>query len=427
MEANILSYGAIGDGKTINTKAIQSAIDAVSQAGGGRVTIPAGCFVSGTIWLKDYVELHLESGAVLKASADFADYNAEDAYPQNFGSINEGWCGCHLLIAHRKKNVSITGFGKINGSGNAFTEEPHPMEEFAYIWAYGFAREKDKEKRRPGQMLCFVECEHVRVLDVTMENAPAWTCFFHGCSCVTIRGIHIFNERYAANTDGLDIDTCRYVTISDCLIDTGDDAIAIRCDAARLQNGMTTCEHVTIANCVLASSSSVVRLGVGIGEIRHVVISNITIPRGGIAFNLITSYSARGRALLSDILVENVIAENVGYPIRLQERNQAFIRHVVFRGLRFKTFSCLSMIAESTGAVSDITVKDVEMEIVPPPFLPCKIAAEQHGDVPVYLYRAARVRFENVRVNIPQALAHEWKDMTYIAECADIQRIDCNF
>ena len=427
MEANILSYGAIGDGKTINTKAIQSAIDAVSQAGGGRVTIPAGCFVSGTIWLKDYVELHLESGAVLKASADFADYNAEDAYPQNFGSINEGWCGCHLLIAHRKKNVSITGFGKINGSGNAFTEEPHPMEEFAYIWAYGFAREKDKEKRRPGQMLCFVECEHVRVLDVTMENAPAWTCFFHGCSCVTIRGIHIFNERYAANSDGLDIDTCRFVTVSDCLIDTGDDAIAIRCDAARLHNGMTACEHVVIANCVLASSSSVVRMGVGVGEIRHVIISNITIPRGGIAFNLITSYSAHGRALLSDIRIENAIAENVGYPIRLMEHNQAFIRHVVFRGLRFKTFSCLSIIAESTGAISDITVKDVDMEITPPPFAPCKIVAEQHGDVPVYLYRAERVAFENMHVNIPPILEHEWKGMQYIGECTDIQIKNCNF
>ena len=87
---NILIFGAVTDGKTVCTAAIQHAIDECHKNGGGRVIIPTGEFVSGTLWLRDKVELHLEMGAVLRASGDLADYNAEDAYPQNFASANEG-------------------------------------------------------------------------------------------------------------------------------------------------------------------------------------------------------------------------------------------------------------------------------------------------------------------------------------------------
>ena len=99
MEVSILSYGAVSDGVTLNTKAIQRAITEVAAAGGGRVIVPTGTFYTGTIYMESHVELHLEQGARLLASADFADYNPDDAFPDNRGSAVEQWQAKHLIIA----------------------------------------------------------------------------------------------------------------------------------------------------------------------------------------------------------------------------------------------------------------------------------------------------------------------------------------
>ena len=106
---NVLDFGAKEN--VLATKSIQAAIDACSAEGGGRVIIPSGTYVCGTIWLKSNVELHLEMGAVLKASSDMDDYNDEDAYPQNYGVPVENWRGTHLIIALEAHNVAITGNG----------------------------------------------------------------------------------------------------------------------------------------------------------------------------------------------------------------------------------------------------------------------------------------------------------------------------
>ena len=150
MNTSILDFGAVSDGKTLNTAAIQSAIDSVSEAGGGRVIIPTGTFLTGTVYLKDHVEIHLEMGAVLKASCDLNDYNPLDAYPENSSSQKEEWTGRHLIICYHKKDVAITGCGTIDGSGDFFYEEPKRSKSFNYIWGYGIAKAKDKEKMRPG-------------------------------------------------------------------------------------------------------------------------------------------------------------------------------------------------------------------------------------------------------------------------------------
>lgn len=114
---NIRSYGAVPDGKTVCTAAIQSAIDACAANGGGRVTVPAGIYKTGTIWLRSGVELHLEFGSELLASENFDDYNEIEAYPQNLNSpINEQWVGKHLIIALEVENVAITGLGTVNAT-----------------------------------------------------------------------------------------------------------------------------------------------------------------------------------------------------------------------------------------------------------------------------------------------------------------------
>ena len=246
MRYDILSYGAVADGATLCTVAIQAAIDACHQNGGGTVEVPAGTFKTGTLWLKSHVELHLCHGATLLASEDLDDYNAEDAYVQNYRSNEEEWCGKHLIIAHEQTDVSITGHGKIDGNGHLFYGEPE--KRWNFLWKDGLALSRDKERLRPGQVIVFVQCSHVRVQDIRMENTTCWNILFHGCEFVQVRGVVIQNPTTYANTDGIDIDTSRFVTVSDCIIDTADDAFAIRGAGHRLIDPPEACEHVTITN-----------------------------------------------------------------------------------------------------------------------------------------------------------------------------------
>ena len=105
MNTNILDFGAISDGIALNTKAIQNAINKCAESGGGRVTVPAGVYKTGTIWLKSHVELHLEAGAEFLASDNLDDYNSTDAYEQNYDCLQEGGVGKHLIIAHEIEDI----------------------------------------------------------------------------------------------------------------------------------------------------------------------------------------------------------------------------------------------------------------------------------------------------------------------------------
>ena len=212
---DVRDFGAKGDGAAKDTVAIQRALDACAKAG-GRVVVPPGTYLIGTVFLGDGTELHLQEGATLLGSPDLADYNAPDAYPQNFCSPREGWSAKHLILAVERRNVSITGRGVIDGNGRAFFD-PKPRFRSKIGWRHGGcnAYGKPAEQRRPGQEIVFVECSNVAVCDVMFKDMSCWSCLFHGCDGVVVGGVKVRNGLLNLNTDGFDIDSCSNVSVGD--------------------------------------------------------------------------------------------------------------------------------------------------------------------------------------------------------------------
>ena len=421
---NILNFGAVTDGKTVCTAAIQHAIDECHNNGGGRVIIPTGEFVSGTLWLRDKVELHLEMGAVLRASGDLADYNAEDAYPQNFASANEGWWGKHLIVALECQNVAITGLGTLDGNSEAFVESPpRPPKHNTYGWRRGYVRERDPEMRRPGPMVCFVESRYITVKDVTMRNGTCWSCLFHGCEYVDARGIKVFNSPCALNTDGIDIDCCRFVTVSDCIIHTGDDALTVRCTAQFLKNKDMPSEYIAITNCTCSVSACGVRIGVGTGVIRHVRISNLTIEGAGTGIKYMTSYGGRGRAEIEDVNFSNVSIENVGFPIELLG-DVGSIRHVTLDNIRARGMAGIRILGEGDCAMEDIALRNVDITVTPDVEM-TESRRRLRGKYPICVHNVRGALLDGVRV-FHEDDETDWEDV-FDGSGSDLAVRNCNF
>ena len=419
MEYSILFYHADPTGQTLSTSAIQAAIDACAANGGGRVVVPAGAYTIGTLWLRSNVELHLCHGALLQASTNLDDYNEEDAYPQNYGCKDEEWNGKHLIIAHECENVAITGTGIIDGSGPAFYAPPIPWTP--YCWCEGLALAKDKVALRPGQMLVFFECRHVTIHDITLRNSTCWNCYLHGCSHVQIRGLKVFNPRSAANTDGIDIDTCQFVTVSDCIIDTGDDAIAIRCCGDRVLHSPRICEHITITNCVLSSASSVFRIGVGKGTIQHVRVSNITVGCGSVGMMFMGYWTPDKCMNIYDVHFSNISATNVAHPLQIHGGGDADFDGISIENYSAQAFGMTSICANRPGRMKNIRLKDIRIALTDNPAAATKRDFEDRGDLLFYCTCADKVQLDNISIDRSKLDMSLWRDTMLIENCGQIE------
>jgi parallel beta-helix repeat protein len=262
-EYNITNYGAIGDGTTLNTKAIQNTVDSCAINGGGKIIIPPGKFVTGSVRLRSNINLYLEAGAVLIGSPDNKDY----LHQKDFGISGPG-AGSRtgILFAHDADHITIGGQGVIDGQGDlsmymdslqsGIDFDPKLTRQGADYRNQKFGREdgpvmwKGTYEERPGVVLIFSHCKNIRVEDVRIRQAPNWTMAFMNCEEVQVRGLTIDNDMAIPNSDGIDMYDSKNVVISDCIINSGDDAIAV-----------ISSNNITVDNCVLHSRSSGIRIG----------------------------------------------------------------------------------------------------------------------------------------------------------------------
>lgn len=368
---DVRTFGAVGDGVAKDTAALQGALDACGALGGGTVVVPPGTYLTGTLWLRSHVNLRLEHGAVLKGSPDLADYNAPDAYPQNWNSKREGWSAKHLLIAHEVEDVAITGTGVVDGNATAFFDTK-PAFFGKVSWRDGGIHAKDHAAcGRPGQELVFIESKDIAIRDVTLRNMCCWTCFFHGCERVKVQGVTVANDLRHLNTDGFDIDSCRDVVVSDCLITTGDDAFAVRGDPTSLKDKSRTCENILIANCVCRNSASTVRIGVGSGAIRHVRVRGLSISRAGRALHVQCAYGTKSKGVsIEDVAFSDITIREAGEAIRVtggQPQSTATLEGISFSNIRAESYGPLVIEGKGETRAKDIRLTNVDVTFVKGP------------------------------------------------------------
>ncbi len=299
---DILSRGGIPDGKTLNTKIIQQAIDSCSAQGGGRVYFPAGKYLTGALMLKSGVELYLSKGARILGSTSENDYFLEE-----MSTGTDAKRRFSLINAIDQKDISLTGEGSIDGQGGAF---PH--------------RSNDNQPKFRPNLIHLRKCENVKVQGIFLTDSGAWMQHYYACKNLQISGIRVYNHcNY--NNDGIDINGCRDVTISDCIIDSDDDAICLK------STGYEICENVVISNCVARSFCNAIKLGTeSIGGFRNVVISNCTVtpcdhPKKYYGYELgesAISVEMVDGGVLEQVTISHITVKDTGCPIFIRLGNR---------------------------------------------------------------------------------------------------------
>lgn len=294
-ECDVMRHGALGDGVTLETHAFEAAVAACRTQGGGTVRVPAGRYRIGAIELSSHITLELDAGATLLGSRDPADYPLVETRFE--GKRVQGHAA--LVSARNAVNVAIVGRGTIDGNGA-------PWWERADSGALTHPRPR---------LIELYEVKGARVEGVTLQNSASWTLHPVFSEDIVITGITITAPADAPNTDGIDVDSSRNVRISDCLIDVGDDCIAIK--SGRDEEGRQVgrpAENVTVTNCVLRRGHGAVVVGSEMsGDVRRVTISNSVFEGTDRGLRIKTR---RGRGgVVEDVSMSDVLMNGVAEPL----------------------------------------------------------------------------------------------------------------
>lgn len=261
----IRDFGAVADGKTDNTAAIQKAIDACAGKGGGTVLVEGGAFMTYTLYLKSHVRLEVAGGASLEGGPDPALYPEFDE--NTYWKVPVvGRSRRAMFYAVKQTNIAVTGQGVINGRAEHF----HHRDEKGHMV-------RNDDHLIPGRCLFFVGCEDVLLDGITILNPAGWSTWFLDCDRLQVRGVKIKTGGYP-NGDGLHISSCRDVTVSDCIIHSADDALILRSLQEQFHKPKG-CERVTVSNCILSSGgANAIRIGwTHDFQVKDCVLNNLVI------------------------------------------------------------------------------------------------------------------------------------------------------
>lgn len=337
----LTDFGAVGDGTAKNTDAFASAVKALADRGGGHLIVPPGIWYTGPIALESNIDLHLENGALILFSDDLSDY---PLVRTSFEGLDMIRCQSPLS-ATGKENISITGAGTINGSGNAWRPVKqgkvspslwtriitggvlgsrgdvwYPNDTIRHLNEDGV---RDKGWLRTSAdweyahdflrpvLLSLVSCRNILLEGVTFENSPSWNIHPLMCEEITVKGITVRNPDYAQNGDGIDAESCRNVLISDCTFDVGDDAICIKSGKDRdgRERGIP-CENVLVEGCRVYHGHGGFVIGSEMsGGVRDITVRNCLFVGTDVGLRF---KSTRGRGgIVENIRIEGINMANI--------------------------------------------------------------------------------------------------------------------
>jgi len=347
---DVRAFAAKGDGKTLDTAHIQAAIDACSTTGGGRVILAGGDYLTGTLYLKSNVILHIDIGARLLGSPDIADYSTDTFHNMYDAEPHMDRC---LIFARDAQNIGLDGPGIIDGQGKAFPNAG------------------DVKKNRP-MLIRFLNCRTVSLRQVTLLSPAAWTSAFLYSSDIQVDGVTV-TSRANINGDGMDFDGCQNVRISNCQFDNSDDSICLQgSDPAH------PVRNVVITNCLMTSRWAAIRIGLlSCADFEDITVSNcIFHDHQGEAIKIQMTEGGR----MNNLLFSNIVMRNVprallmtfnSFPMRVNSPNpmppMQSLRNVMFSHIRIEAgmdapgpqVSFMAISGLPGHAIENITFSDI--------------------------------------------------------------------
>lgn len=346
---DITNFGAVGNGTTLNTQAIQAAVDSCSNSGGGIVKIPVGNFLTATVFLKSNVTIQIDSGATITGSSVIADY--PDVIPLT-RSFTDSSPQKSVFYAEGQHNIAITGKGTFQGNGfspSFFLDKDHRP--------YGFR---------------FFSCSNIRYEGVTLRNSGFWMMHNFNIDTLVIKNLTIVNQAWG-NNDGINIDGCRNVLVDNCTADCNDDPIVIKTTSPIGSN------NIEIKNCTVATYSRALKIGTEtFGDIKNVYIHDCQViqstlgPLTGRMASAGINIAMVNGGSMENILFENITMSGINTPflIRLGDRGHQYtntapipptgsLRNVELRNI---TATASTNITSSVTGVPNYDAKNIRLK-----------------------------------------------------------------
>lgn len=371
---DVTRFGARGDGQTDDTSAVAQALAACGRAGGGTVWVPAGTYRVGPLRLESRTTLYLDAGATLQGSTQVADY-PERIDPYRGESSRAG-----LLTAFGAETIAILGRGTLDGASLSFTTDDlshKGSDHLPELTRQGSAFLSDvpfsdgpyrKGENRPGNVLRLHDCRNVRIEGITIQNSSTWNVRLSKCRDVVLRGLDV-NSRAAGlkipNDDGIDLQECESVRISDCHIETGDDCVALFGSSG-----------VTMTNCWLRTRSTAVRVGYdGPAATRGCTFSNLVIDDANRGLGVFV----RGAGDVEDVSFSDCVVHTrlmtgrwwgKGEPIHVsvvpwdeEATGLGRVRGVRFQGIQARSPAGIVAWGDPQSEIESLSFRDIEMHV----------------------------------------------------------------